>query len=60
MHKINGSNEVYKITGTDAEGKRFKIETNSRIHALGINLYNGSVWRRINNKWKLIKRVSNV
>lgn len=49
---------MYKVTGVDRNGKRFKIETNSRMHALGINLYSGSVWKlRENNRWKLIHRV---
>ena len=52
--------EVYKVTGVDTYGKRFKIETNSRMHAFGINLFNGSVWQlRKNNKWKLLHRVYN-
>ncbi len=50
--------EVYKVTGVDTYGKRFKIETNSRMHAFGINLFNGSVWQlQKNNKWKLLHRV---
>lgn len=49
---------MYKVTGVDKNGKRFKIETNSRMHAFGINLWNGSVWQlQENNKWKLLNRV---
>jgi len=48
---------VYKVTGVDVYGKRFKIETNNRFYALNINLFNGSVWERVNGGWKLIKRV---
>jgi|TARA_A100000172_G_C2975611_1_gene87527 hypothetical protein len=51
---------TYKITGKDVRGKRFKIYTTSRIHALGINLYQGTVWiEKENGKWKPIKRVNN-
>jgi len=50
---------MYKVTGVDVYGKRFKIETNNRMHALHINLFSGSVWERVNGKWKLIKRVCN-
>ena len=36
----------YKVTGVDRSGNRFKIETSSYIHAMGINLYRGNVWER--------------
>jgi len=49
----------YKITGIDVRGKRFRIFTNSSIHALGINLWNGTVWERNGDSWKVIKRVWN-
>jgi hypothetical protein len=50
----------YKVTGVDKNGKRFKIETNSRIYAFGINLWRGSVWGlQENNKWKLLERIFN-
>jgi len=50
---------MYKVTGMDVYGKRFKIETDNRFYALNINLFNGSVWERVNGRWKLIKRVWN-
>lgn len=36
----------YEITGVDVDGKRFKIATDNRIHAEGINLWRGSIWLR--------------
>ena len=51
---------MYKVTGVTVHGKRFKIETSNRIHAFGINLWRGSVWKlQKNNKWKLLQRVYN-
>ena len=54
----------YKITGVDRNGKRFKILTNNRMHALSINLWKGSVWIKrpkidafLFGQWKLLKRV---
>lgn len=48
---------MYKITGVDIYGKRFKMETDNRMYALHINLFKGSVWQKDGSKWKLIKRV---
>jgi hypothetical protein len=51
---------MYKVTGVDKNGKRFKIETDSRMYAFGINLWNGSVWElQKDDKWKLLRRVYN-
>lgn len=50
---------MYIITGVDVYGKRFRIKTSNYIHAMGINLYNGSVWLLKNGKRTLIKRVVN-
>ena len=51
---------AYKVTGVDKNGIRFRIETNNRMHALGINLWRGSVWEFTReNKWRLIKRAYN-
>ena len=51
---------TYKVTGTGVSGKRFKVDTKSLAHALGINLWRGSVWElEASGKWKLIKRVYN-
>ena len=54
-----GTEVTYHVTGTDARGKRFKIVTPSYMHAMGINVYNGSVWEVRNGKRKRIKRVFN-
>ena len=57
---VQQGKHMYKVTGVDVYGKRFKIETNSRMRAFGINLFNGSVWQlQKNNKWKLLHRVYN-
>ena len=34
----------FHITGTDRDGKRFKIVTNNHMHAFMINLWQGTVW----------------
>lgn len=57
---MNVGEHMYKVTGVTVHGKRFKIETSDRIHALGINLWRGSVWESTSeNKWRLINRVYN-
>jgi len=49
---------MYIVTGITIDGKRFKIVTDSKIHAHGINLWRGSVWIETNGgKRKLLKRV---
>ena len=50
---------LYIITGTDRTGKRFKLKTNNRIHALAINLWRGTVWQVDNGKRRMLKRVYN-
>ena len=51
---------MYVITGTDVRGRRFKLSTTNRMHALGINLFRGSVWFvNKNGKRQLLKRVYN-
>ena len=50
---------TYHVTGTDRGGRRFKIVTGNYIHALGINMWRGSVWSVTNGKRTLIKRVYN-
>ena len=60
---------MFKITGVDRSGKRFRIFTESRIQAMGYNLYRGSVWQQVfvwpshkrkgRNKWVRIKHVFN-
>ena len=49
----------FKITGTDREGKRFKIGTDNAQYALGINVYRGSLWQNIEGTYRLIKRYYN-
>jgi len=52
----------YVVTGTLKNGQRFEpMEFSSKMHALGINLWNGSVYEKdtVTGKRKLIKRVSN-
>lgn len=52
--------ENYIVTGVTIYGKRFRaIHTNNIRHAMGINLYRGSVWLEVNGKRTLIKRVYN-
>ena len=36
--------DEYHVTGVDRDGKRFKIVTKNRMHAFGINLWQGTVW----------------
>jgi hypothetical protein len=50
---------VYEITGVLVSGKRFKLLTDNPMHADGINLYRGSVWKVEDGKRKLVKRVWN-
>lgn len=50
---------MYVITGVTASGKRFRIETTNQVHAMGINLYRGSVWEVDNGRRKLLKRIWN-
>jgi len=46
----------YVITGTDRDGKRFKIETSTLAYALAHNVYNGTLWELLDNgKRKRIK-----
>tara|TARA_R100000664_G_scaffold3908_1_gene8305 strand:+ start:1192 stop:1362 length:171 start_codon:yes stop_codon:yes gene_type:complete len=49
---------VYHITGVDVYNKRFKIVTSNPYYADGISLYHGTVWKVVNGKRKMIKRVS--
>ena len=51
---------VYIVTGTDPHGRRIMpIRTLNKMHAMNINLYNGSVWEERNGKRKRIKQVFN-
>jgi len=51
----------YHITGTTMTGKRFKIVTPSIVHAMGINVYRGTVWSvdKETGKRKVLRRVWN-
>ena len=54
--------KIYKVTGLTKSGERFTIKTAVRFYALGINLWNGTVWEKEpfkENKWKMIKSVHN-
>lgn len=44
---------MYIITGTDRDGKRFRIETTTPQH---YNIYKGNLWEIVNGKKKLIKK----
>ena len=49
---------MFIVTGIDATGKRFKIETSHYAYACCINLHKGSVWAMMDNgKRVLLKRV---
>lgn len=51
---------TYHVTGILMSGRRFKcIETTNRMHAMGINLWCGSVWSVTNGKRKLLRRTYN-
>lgn len=55
-----GQIKKFEVTGTDRDGKRFKITTNSYTHANMINVYNGSVWARMESGNRiLLRRVHN-
>ena len=45
MSHFHNHGDIYHITGVTVCGKRFKIVTSNPIHALGINLWKGSVWQ---------------
>jgi hypothetical protein len=51
--------DKYVVTGTDVYGKRFRRQFGkSDLHwALGINLYNGSLFAVCENKRRLLRRV---
>ena len=50
----------YHVTGTDRQGRRFKRVYTGKQWAMGINLYNGSVWEvYADGTRKRIKRVIN-
>jgi len=50
---------IYHVTGVTVRGERFKIVTSNYIHAMGINLWRGSVWEVKDGRRKRIKHVVN-
>ena len=51
---------MYIVTGVDVYGKRFRMGFASEQMAMGINLWNGSVWwESESGKRTLLKRVYN-
>lgn len=51
---------MYKVTGVDRRGKRFRMFYSCYMTAMCINLWSGSVWvKQSGERWKLIKRVYN-
>lgn len=61
MEFYHNEGDKYHITGVDIYGKRFKVITSNPYHALGINLWRGTVWQLKNgaSQRKAIKRVYN-
>jgi hypothetical protein len=52
--------DCYEVTGVLVNGRWFKvIKTTNPMHALGINLWHGSVWHVRDGKRYLVKRVVN-
>tara|TARA_Y100000034_G_C6634527_1_gene277152 strand:- start:269 stop:490 length:222 start_codon:yes stop_codon:yes gene_type:complete len=49
----------YIVTGVDRQGKRFKKEYSDPKWAFGINLWQGSIWKEVDGKRKLLRRVYN-
>jgi len=50
----------YHVTGVLIDGRRFKTVTGNFYHAMGINLWRGSVWGvKPDGSRKLLKRVRN-
>lgn len=47
----------YVVTGVDRNGRRFRIVTANPHHALGINLWRGSLWLIENGRRRLLQRV---
>lgn len=51
--------DKYVVTGVDRRGKRFRITTNSWLHARGINLWRGTKWLERAGKRYMLTRVFN-
>lgn len=57
----HNSGDKYHVTGTDRDGRRFKVVTSNPFHALGVNVYRGSLWQQKagDSKRRLIRRTYN-
>jgi hypothetical protein len=52
-------NAEWKVTGVDTNNRRFRILTSNGHHALGINLWRGTVWCKVAGKWRVVQSVYN-
>lgn len=60
MDYYHQAGDGYVVTGRLVTGQRFRpIRTDNQRHALGINLFNGSVWLVRDGKRILVRRVVN-
>jgi len=51
---------LWKVTGVDCDGRRFRIVTSSAVYAMGINVWCGTVWRLdARGTWRVFRRVYN-
>ena len=50
---------TYEVTGVTRQGHRFKVTTGNCVHAMGINLWRGTVWEVVNGKRKKMRTVYN-
>ena len=51
---------TYNVTGVTRNGRRFKIVTSNAIHAAGINLWRGTLWRVLpGGRREIVRRVWN-
>ena len=51
---------MWKVTGIDRDDRRFRIVTSNAVHALGINVWRGTVWRMDSGgTWRIFRRVWN-
>lgn len=49
----------WKVTGVTTDGKRFRRLFTDGKWAIGINLYRGTVWCKINETWRVVYRIWN-
>ena len=59
LEEKNLPKSTYLVTGVTRNGHRFRVETENLIHALGINLWTGTVWEVFEGHRKKIRTVSN-